>query len=1022
MSLVTQKFQEGGETPEVRLYKRGNDQVNLDDFVRQAEAGFNNWLNNVDIKDKHKKEVRDAYQDLITRINDDPESFTARLGGGFTNTAGITNASKGFDAYGVAAGYLGNTLRSMSVYTKPEVKSDKKKYGRNSGLITSTMQEQIWGNSPDSFIKLDDDSFDEATGKRALTHRTAQTITGLQTLKGSLKDYYDFDSDEDYNHAIARIDSAIASLQNGNPNDDWFTLSQLGMTNLDRFFSTGADKRTTPYTPEEQQLMGQQGQVRDFEDWMSSNRPFYIGQLDRISIGEQDGNASYSEVNALVNRLDSLGNEALKNWIFDYIENPTYDMTHHPTMLQIFGGAVRYGAYTPSQIMRGVLARAIENGLGKKASDTLYYFPDTLEQHSDGSSTVYAYNLETQSLDQMDTQDIAAYQQQYFNEYRAARPQSSYAGNSQYSSRYPQMYASHKKGGILKAGDGTELMYGKTVNSGNWTGIGHTDGYNWYTNGFSNWVDDLLADASKAQTPEEKQAFADLVNLTQHNHSPLATRWSGTGAYKGTDNDVANYQQGINDNFGYVNTKGIKAIRAGNFYADPEKPYGIDSEAEGWKPDNHFSAQTDDRRVLGRRITAEDGTIMDDYTPEQLADIQQRFKDAGYDMYWDDSDNYYKLKLLSSNPDVPEEGQADVVAAGVEPGTEAGAPAEGAPGDTSAGTDGKTGGGDDKKYKLEEILANLKELSVKNNLAKTGFWGELGADLLGAGRLAGSIWTNNRIAKTVRESLRPRLHNTYELYSPVTGAFSEMQLRNRQGADTLSQSYRPFTSDASLAAARMLEGQRSANDLQYQGFIADDNEIRRTQAEALKRQEDNVARRSALANENRDAILANNQAVAQLEASRVKQNWNSIDNYLQGVEGRMRQRMTEDRDRRNNFALQTGQSEADTWRETQIAALRDRYRKWANGDTSKTFSDWVTLNQDSYTTAMKRINAVTAAMKYRNYADVYGLKYNWPTMTVNGSDVPLDFDITTLPWQKHGGPLKPTASYLIDKIIRQNNK
>lgn len=78
----------------------------------------------------------------------------------------------------------------------------------------------------------------------------------------------------------------------------------------------------------------------------------------------------------------------------------------------------------------------------------------------------------------------------------------------------------------------------------------------------------------------------------------------------------------------------------------------------------------------------------------------------------------------------------------------------------------------------------------------------------------------------------------------------------------------------------MLEGQRQANDLQYQGFLADDREIRRTRAEALQRQEGNIARRSALANKNRDAIIANNQAVAQLEASRIKQNWNSIDNYL----------------------------------------------------------------------------------------------------------------------------------------------
>lgn len=60
----------------------------------------------------------------------------------------------------------------------------------------------------------------------------------------------------------------------------------------------------------------------------------------------------------------------------------------------------------------------------------------------------------------------------------------------------------------------------------------------------------------------------------------------------------------------------------------------------------------------------------------------------------------------------------------------------------------------------------------------------------------------------------------------------------------------------------MLEGQIRANDLQYQGFIADDREIKRTQAEALQRQERNIAKRSDIANENRDAIIANNQAVA----------------------------------------------------------------------------------------------------------------------------------------------------------------
>ena len=98
--------------------------------------------------------------------------------------------------------------------------------------------------------------------------------------------------------------------------------------------------------------------------------------------------------------LRSLSNDDLKNWIFDYIENPNYDFTHHSTLMRLYGGVPGYGVFTPSQIMSGVLATAASNpAVGKKISDTLYYFPDTLETHSDGSSTVFAYNLETMSLE-----------------------------------------------------------------------------------------------------------------------------------------------------------------------------------------------------------------------------------------------------------------------------------------------------------------------------------------------------------------------------------------------------------------------------------------------------------------------------------------------------------------------------------------------------------------------------------------------------------------------------------------------
>lgn len=980
MSLVIKKFADGG-SPEVRTYKRGNDEVDLNAFVRQAEAGFDNWLDKANIKKKYKKEVRAAYQDMITRINDDPESFVARLGGGFTNTAGITNNKNGFDAYGIAAGYLGNTLRSMQVYTKPKVKSNKPKYKRDSGFITQKIQSQILGDDANSFIKLDDDSYDENTGQRGLTNRIAQTIAGLSDLKGRLKDYYDFDSDEDYNYAIGRIDSAIAHLQNTNPNDDWFTLGQLGITGMDRFFTTGKERSTTPRSSEEQSHYAS----RNFEDWMSSNRPFYTGQLaTAIPIGTQVGTANEQQKTELRNRLGSLSRDDIRDWLLSYIVDPNYDFSQYPTLRRMYGGSPISGLFTNAQYISGVLEQAAKMGELKNISGTnTYYIPSTLETHVDNSSTVYVYNADTQSFQQVDTQDIADYRKQYLDEYRKSNP-SSYSGSSAYMSRYPEMYPSHKEGGILKFQNGNKFI-------GN---IGHTDNFNWYEYGFSKWVDNLIDAASKAS---DKKAFADLVNNTQHSHSLLSKKWDGKRAYLGTNNDVSNYQKGINDNFAYVNKNGISSIKSGNYYLYPSGANTSD-KGENWVPDNYYAAQTDDRRLLGRNLG------VDDFTPEQKKALMDRFKQAGYEMYFDKSDKYYKLKPLEIPDDLQNVRDQihEEIMNEVRTNPKLGEVSQ----NTQSGN---------SKYQLDEESVNTK--SPKDNSKIVNTLGELEANLMGIGRLMSSIRTNNRIARIVRESRKPELHNTPEFYFPVTGAATEMWLRDKQGDEILSQSYRPFTSDPSLAAARMLEGQIHVNDSHYQGFIADDRESKRTQAEALKRQEDNIARRSKLANDNMDAIIENNQILAQLEAARLKQNGISVGNYLQEQEVRIGQRIADDRKRRIQFALQAGQLSAEQNRKSRINEVMDYYRAYKNkpGNENKTLSDFNYATQGQYEQAIAAIQAEYQKALLDIIADVY--HYNYPTPKDYS---PYDISKYNLTVAKNGGVLKPSPNQLIDKIIRKN--
>lgn len=1038
MSLVIKKFAEGG-SPEVRLYKRGNDEVDLNAFVRQAEAGFNDWLDKADIKEKHKKEVRAAYQDMITRINDDPESFVARLGGGFTNTAGITNKTKGFDAYGIAAGYLGNTLRSMSVYTKPEVKSDKPKYKKDAGFITSAMQSQIWGDSPESFIRLDDDSYDEATGQRGITNRVAYTVAGLGALKGRLKDYYDFDSEDDYTHAIKRIDSAIASLQNTNPNDDWFTLGQLGITGMDRFFSTGRERRTTPLTQEEQASVASQNGIRDFENWMSSNRPFYTGNLERIPLNPQPGSATEDQKTELMNKLRSLSNDDLKNWIFDYIEHPNYDFTHHSTLMRLYGGFPATGVFTPSQIMSGVLTQAIYSGLGKKISDTMYYFPDTLERHSDGSSTVFVYNLGTMALEQVDTQDVADYRTQYMNEYRQANPSQSYQANSSYSSRYPEMYPQHKEGGVLKARGGAtapkitieapniqlsdpfadwnrqqnQEMYNSMVSPG-WARLNYgtnpgnlDDDGNARVRGayetLPGWEgarhDRRTANiGTTPQTPNISNAYRMQRRYINSGNMVGDVRtayqnWLQTnpaGSYQDFVDFYNNKVQNVRDlsltkfDKGYNNTEFQPLYDDYNWlYSSSAATYDPEKGLLGAEANNNLNT------ILGSTMFNRNALAFNgDEDSASLRSGAFIDNDPTGTQFW--INNEGKLELRTPEPQVDQ-----------------------------TGPDGNPDGVDPNAAFLAEQQARLKGFASNPTLAGQGFWSELGTDLLGAGRLAGSIWANNRIARTVRESLRPKLHNSDELYSPAKGVFDELQLRNRQGAEILSQSSRPFTSDPSLAAARMLEGQIRANDLQYQGFIADDREIKRTQAEALQRQERNIAKRSDIANENRDAIIANNQAVAQLEASRIRRNWDSGNNYLQGVEAITRQRITENRDRRNQFLMQTGQFSTKQERRNHMNEVMNAFRAYTAqpGNETKTLSDFNNATGGRYEQAIASINADYEMSQLSNFGRVYGLGFQPPK-----DYVPYDRNRYDLTMRRNGGTLRPSSSQLIDKIIRKNNE
>lgn len=166
-------------------------------------------------------------------------------------------------------------------------------------------------------------------------------------------------------------------------------------------------------------------------------------------------------------------------------------------------------------------------------------------------------------------------------------------------------------------------------------------------------------------------------------------------------------------------------------------------------------------------------------------------------------------------------------------------------------------------------------------------WRQLTGRAYGLARYFGTLRTNRDIFNTLRDSQRPSLHNTFELYSPITGAFSTMQLKNKQGADVYYDTSRPRTANLEQTLGMRLAGNRQAQEYQTWGFSADDQEIQRTKEAARQRVESSIARRSKLANENRDALNEYRRMQGQLLADFKKKNWDVTANRLYEGEDRM---------------------------------------------------------------------------------------------------------------------------------------
>lgn len=583
-------------------------------------------------------------------------------------------------------------------------------------------------------------------------------------------------------------------------------------------------------------------------------------------------------------------------------------------------------------------------------SDGVFILPNTQE-----NETVLTYDPKSRMLARKRTHELSYYRKRWITDY-----------NQQYGTpedNLAQYFTEFKKnGGVIKAQ----------------TGVKFSDNANWYTGVFTPQLNHII------QELKQDSNYYTWLNDMQDRHSEIyksaGDNWQDT-AYRndlvGSYQDL--YKSGYNNEWGDnavgYNSLGIQnAQNLGMFDVSGRRRTSGDWNGNGnsWNTDSLYSAITDYRRLLGRE---------GDYTPEQLAYATEQFKNVGYN-FIKDANGYYKLEPIIQQQPLEEVPRSP-----------------------------KIGDNTDES----QVVPVPGEVSSPNNRKEQFADAMLGLipDAIGVGRLFASLRTNNRVANTLRKSLNPVLRNTYERYSPITGAFSEMQFRNRQAANLRRQASRPFTSDASLQLAGQLDADRQARDLEYQGFLADDREIRRTREAALARQEDNMARRSDVANFNRASINQTNREKAQLEATRLKSNWQSVDNFLRGMESRLRTRVESDRERRNNFRLQTGISDIETRYQNAIQRATDDVRNWQAKNPGMSISSMPNYNK--YINFIREMNRWKAAQTYKTHANVYGYSYNNDMLSKTPESIRAIYGY------RKGGSLKPSTMNLINKVIKNES-
>ena len=1013
MALI-KRMKEGDKSP--TLYSWYGKQYDFDQLQKDADEGVHEYIATLKRGSKDIDQFMKAYSDIMTGIRDGSITFKdgkyvdarGRYSNGlYYDDKDVKQTSKrsSKDYYGLMANYIYGKQRSQNEYTAPEDNTKTKiKWAGNSSIgqaITRNIfNSDTWNNQ--DFQDLNE--YDESGKVKGTDNRHKKLYDSFNYVLGNFDNLFSEYTEQQKSDATKYIQEAMEHLKDGKIDPgDYLALSRAagGLDYRNMF----ADKTVESKIPENQPQINKP----NFISWVSNKYPIFKGTFhtSRSLNDTDDRRYDSGTLTRLANAVNLLNESDLYRIIRSAISDKNYIFNNEKVVRDTFKDADyqfrnRVGVRLALQALK---SKGLLKQFGQNSN--LYYIPNTDNKER---FTAWVWDEANGTISEMSYHDIP-----YWREKIMAEWQNYLSNSSGDDSYWTSRYGKFKKGGIIKAqsGDSTNDWY---EGLGDFDPAGYTHQYDtsrlvnadmsddnfdpWVSNVAGKGVGRYLPTKGNDRRYTEKiektpyyQQFGESLLDKNGNFTEVGQAWAKEVDKHLPSNSPASFYDAGN------RTRTSWTVNNNDAYN--RKPNTFDKLAEYVKyvrNDQILGARHNVFLNTGKRYFYKDknGTkhwvdpnVIDKYAVSENPVSSEWNNDRT--VYWND----YELTGLKA-PDTTTVKQ-------VTPQTRSISPDE-----TTIEQDKITPQTDGSS-----IIPTIPSLPKKSNYSFGNFMTQIAPDLMSAGRLFGSIRSNNKIFDIVRKSINPVLRDTYELYSPVTGAFSEMQLRNRQAADVRRQAARPFTSDASLQLAGSLEANRQATNLEQQGFLADDAEIKRTKAEALKRQEDNVARRSEVANFNRASINQTNRELAQLEGVRLKQNWQSVDNFLAGLEGRVRQRVEADRARRTNFRLQTAQQDIDDQYYEALQRAQDAALKWQKdpANASKTLSE-----MPNYFQFLRELSRWRNANYLGAHANVYGYRYGNNYLNMGARDIGSKYG-----FYKNGGSLRPSTLHMINKILKNEN-